>query len=86
MTTFTTIDDAEFDAADAADLVRQMRAASHVPNESIAAYMADVARSIRDESGARVSTDDPDEFVRDLMKAGYLTAGGKDGDDDVEEE
>jgi hypothetical protein len=72
-TIYQTNDGEDFEAFDALDLVVQMRAAAFEKEADVPAYMAAVARTVADATGFPIRSDDPEAFVDDLIKVGFLS-------------
>lgn len=72
MKTYRTNDGEVFSASRARDVVRRLRALSHVPEPTPQAFMEAVAARVLKQFGTQVATDAPAQFVADLIQAGLL--------------
>lgn len=72
-TTYHTIDGARFTAADPADLMTQLRAASFNPERDLASYCRATAKASRMQTGKPHRPWPADALVSDLIVSGLVT-------------
>jgi hypothetical protein len=73
MTRYKTLDGGRFDARNADDLVRQLRATSYQHAKTRGEFMREMALRARLwKRDARIDTRSPDAFVRGLIRTGMI--------------
>ena len=65
-----------FEARSAWDFVRQLRNTAYIPQDNEYAYMRNYSKWAREIDGNQVRWHDPDLFVSDLERHGYLNVEG----------
>lgn len=73
MKKYTTNDGETFEAENARDVVRQLRAGSRDPEPNVEAFMRQLAHRVKQTSGAQLPTNSESEFVEALLRTGLLT-------------
>jgi hypothetical protein len=58
--------------ATAEELITELRQTSYTPTTSNRQFMADLAHRTLLQNGRRIRTDNPDNFIADLIEAGLL--------------
>ncbi len=72
---YHTIDGATFSAADATDLMTQLRADSFNPEADLAAYCHATAKAAKMQTGKPHRPWPPDDLVEDMLSSGLITLG-----------
>jgi hypothetical protein len=74
-TEYHTIDGATFSAADAADLMTQLRADSFNPEADLPSYCRATARASKMQTGKPHRPWPPNELVEDMLASGLIAVG-----------
>lgn len=73
MTTYVVMGKDKIEAASPMEFLQKMHKAAHVPAPSDHEFMVDVARRCKLQSGDSISSDNPTNFLDDLIATGFVS-------------